>query len=298
MRAPKSDSRVVRLLESTLHGHSRRGTLVSAVVVLAVGVLVVGVVRSHRQNLAHHAESFTFGAGLRADLFLPDPLPVRAPVVVIVPGGGWTSAHAGGLAPLADHLASMGVVAVTATYRTGSDSSRFPVPVADVMCAVDTAAAKARTAGVEPSRIVVAGHSAGAQLAALAALAGTRFRGACDAPQVQIGGLVGLAGPYDIGQLSDLAKPLLGTTPGADPGRWRQANPLNWVDQRRDLPVLLASGTADNLVSPYFTNTFADALRHAGHQVKVSLVEGATHATIYRANVTGDAIAEWVLGLG
>ena len=241
-----------------------------------------------------HATEFDIRAGLHAHLYLPDPAPPTAPLVVLVPGGGWTSADPAGLVPLAERLAASGVAAATTTYRVGSDASRFPVPVSDVACAVDGAAATARAAGVTPSRVVLLGHSAGAQLAAVAALTGTRFRTDCAWPATRVDALIGLAGPYDIAQFGAVARPLLGTSPTADPAHWREANPLTWVAQRPELPALLAFGTADALVPPAFTNNFADALRRAGHQVHVLAVDGATHASIYEADVIAAPVLDWV----
>ena len=74
--------------------------------------------------------------GLEADVYLPDrDKGGDAPVVLLVPGGGWQTADRTGLAPLAATLADAGFVAVNATYRAGGEAVVFPVPVQDVVCA-------------------------------------------------------------------------------------------------------------------------------------------------------------------
>lgn len=263
-----------------------------------LAVAVVGLAASACQGNSRSGQvTFESRQGLQARLYLPDPRTQTAPLVVMVPGGGWTSADPSGFRPLAERLASHGLAVALTTYRVGGDSARFPVPVSDILCAVDAAAEKASQAGVAPSRVVVLGHSAGAQLAAVAALTGDRYRTDCTWPARRIDAFVGLAGPYDLRDLADLAEPLFGVSPASAPQAWHDANPLTWAGERPSLPALLAAGTADDLVSPSFTHTFADALRKAGHPVKVLDVADATHASIYRPQVVADAVLEWVRGL-
>lgn len=271
--------------------------MVAGTVAVAATVAAVAVARSSGGDPQQpRSTAFSYSAGLHGALYLPSPAPKQAPLVVLVPGGGWTSADPAGLRPLAGRFAAAGIAAATTTYRVGT-AARFPVPVSDVLCAVAAAAAIARTAGVVPRPIVVLGHSAGAQLGAVAALAADRFRGACDRPAVRIDAFVGLAGPYDIARFASVAEPLLGTPPASDPQAWRAANPLTWVAQRPELPAFLAAGTADDLVPPSFTIEFATALRQARHPVRVLTVDGATHASIYRAHVIAGPVIEWARGL-
>ena len=115
-----------------------------------------------------------FLPGLDATLVLPTEPAGGVPLVVLVPGGGWASADPSGLAPLAHDLASRGAAVVMLTYRTAADAAFFPVPVHDVACGVGYAAGVLHAEGVQGSPVVIVGHSAGAHLAALVALAPTR----------------------------------------------------------------------------------------------------------------------------
>ena len=263
----------------------------SALVVIAVNAC------AHPRVSADRNVAFTYGPHLSGSLYLPPgPQPHTAALVVLVPGGGWTSADPTGLIPLAKRLAATGFVAATTTYRAGPDAL-FPTPVADIECAVETAAAQSRKQGISPAPIVVLGHSAGAQLSALAALNGTQFRARCAAPAVNIHAFIGLSGPYDISKFPGAAQSLLGTSPAQDPGRWRAANPLTWAHRETGLAVLLAYGTDDTVVAPSFTAEFAQALRAGGHRVQVLSVDGATHASIYEPDTAAAQIITWVRGL-
>jgi acetyl esterase/lipase len=145
--------------------------------------------------------------------------------------------------------------------------------------------------------VVVLGHTSGAHLAALAALAVDDYSPTCGSPVVRPDALVGLSGPYDISQIPDIATALLGTVPDDDPETWTSANPLERADLRADLPVLLLHGQDDTTVAPDFTSQFAQALEDAGHPTTVQMVPGADHESIYQADVAGNRVASWVLEL-
>ena len=272
-------------------------------VVAAVGVLVLGgwlAARKPQQiSKIHWARTADYLPGVAADVYLPPSAPTHPPVVLLVPGGGWVTADRRGLSALADSLAGDGMVVVNATYRAAGAGARFPVPVQDIVCAIDFAAAQARVAGYQPGPVVVVGHSAGAQLAALAALATDHFRTNCPYPASSVDGLVGLAGPYDVMDFQSLALPLFGATAAADPTDWRDGNPMTWLAApgNRSLHVLLAHGTADDMVSSTATTNFGAALRAAGFPVTVTMVAGAGHGDIYRPAVIAQPIVTWIAGL-
>lgn len=231
--------------------------------------------------------------GLAADVHLPRSGAPRA-AVVLVPGGGWSSADPAGLAPLAESLAPSGYAAVTITYRTAADGARFPRPVEDVACAVSWAASHISGQGSGALPVVILGHSAGAQLAALAALDPTTFVGNCPSTPVSPAGLVGLAGPYDIEAFGGPAEPLFGLPLERDPSAWAKGNPIRLAANVPELPVLLIHGGADDLVPVAFTEAFTDALRAGGHQVTLKVIDGVGHQGIYLAAVSASTIRHWL----
>lgn len=245
-------------------------------------------------NLARTAE---YREGVEADVYLPPELePGPAPVVVLVPGGSWASADRTGLGPLADALAADGMVAVNATYRAAGDGVVYPVPVEDIACAVSWAAEQAGKEGVVPDPLVVAGHSAGAQLSALAALAPDEYAGDCPAPPSAPTGFVGLAGPYDLTAMEDVAQPLFGVSRAEDPESWRDADVGRRAAERPELDVLLLHGEDDTMVSPASSQVLASAMSDAGHDVTLTLVPGVDHLGLFAADAAAPLIAEWVAG--
>ena len=228
--------------------------------------------------------------GLTADI-VDSATPGPGPVVVLVPGGGWTSADPSGLVPLAASLAAAGMTVVLVTYRTATSGTYYPGPLQDVTCAVAFAAARA-TPGVAPRPLVVVGHSAGANLAALAVLVPQRAA-TCPYPPAVPDALVGLAGPYDVAALPE-GVALFGTTAGDAPRLWAAGNPLTHAASRPAVPVLLLHGKADDVVPVSFTTQFAAALTAGGHRVTVDLVAGADHSGIYRSDVAAPRLVEWI----
>jgi acetyl esterase/lipase len=241
-------------------------------------------------------ESFTteeYLTGVEADIHLP-PDPSGAPVIVLVHGGSWRETDRTGLTALAGSLAGDGMVVVNATHRTTSAGADVATMVGDVVCATRFAAATAAAGDGTIGPLVVVGHSSGAHLAALAALAGDRFPTRCPHPEAAIDGLVGLAGPYEIAEVASLIQPAIGASPDDDPEGWELADPFAHVAERTELPVLLVHGTDDRTLDVSFSEDFATALDDAGHPVDLEIVPGADHFTIYSPEVLTDLLTGWV----
>ena len=221
----------------------------------------------------------------------------HAPLVVLVPGGSWATADPGGLTGLASSLAVSGVIAAPTRIRAAVDDVVYPTPVEDVLCAVAAAVDRARDEGFAADPVTVLGHSSGAHLAALAVLTADDLSPQCEAPVVEPDALIGLAGPYDIARLPEIAEALLGSTPDDDPERWEAANPVQRAELRPDVPVLLLHGEADDVVPTDFTTQFAQALEAAGHPTTVELLPGVDHLGVSAAEAAAEPVADWLLGL-
>jgi acetyl esterase/lipase len=235
-------------------------------------------------------------AEVAGDVLVPAE-PIDAPAVVLVPGGGWVNADPSGLRPLAEALAERGIVVVTTTYRAAELGGDVESMVAEVACAMRLAARTAREAAGADVPVVPIGHSAGAHLVALAVLADGEFIASCPDPPAEVAGFVGIAGPYDIARIPDVAFPMFGVAPSDQPERWRAGNPLTYAAAHPDMPVLLVHGAADELVPIDFTSEFADAMSAAGHEVESRIIPAADHLSVFEPEISGDVIAEWLLGL-
>jgi acetyl esterase/lipase len=111
---------------------------------------------------------------LRLDLYEPTGKAVSRPLVIFIHGGGWISGHTrhsgafenwpGVLAS----LASRGYVVASVEYRL-SGEARFPAAIQDIKSSIRWLRAHAAEYGIDKSKAIVWGGSAGGQLAALTA---------------------------------------------------------------------------------------------------------------------------------
>jgi acetyl esterase/lipase len=125
-----------------------------------------------------HVTNVLFGRSgdriLELDLVVPDrDLEGLRPALLWLHGGGWYSgdrANAirnGQLDPFVD----AGFLVASADYRLAGEAI-FPAQIHDVKAAIRFLRANANEYGIDPRRVAIAGFSAGAHLAALAALTG------------------------------------------------------------------------------------------------------------------------------
>jgi acetyl esterase/lipase len=112
------------------------------------------------------------------DVHLPSGVAGPSPVVVFAHAGGWIGGTRTALPDVVDALiADAGVAVVSIDYRLigtapdGSYVNTFPTASYDMDRAIRFVRANAQRWNLDPNRIIVAGASAGGQLAALAGVA-------------------------------------------------------------------------------------------------------------------------------
>ncbi len=93
------------------------------------------------------------------------PSGARLPTVVWIHGGAWIGGRASWLNNHLQIVAKRGYTTVTVGYTLAPDA-RYPTPLRQVMAALGYLNTNADRLHVDPARIVLAGDSAGAQLAA------------------------------------------------------------------------------------------------------------------------------------
>jgi acetyl esterase/lipase len=236
-------------------------------------------------------------SGLAAHLRFPTA-DGPAPLIVLVPGGGWSSADPTGLIPLAELLTDAGSTTSLITYSTTGEGSTFPEAVNDTACAVRWSARQASSRGHTPTRVVLLGHSAGGHLAALVTLSGEEFGRECPDPPVDVKGLIGLAGIYDTDPFRSFMSPWMGISATEQSEEWARVNPLEWLRRGTDIPtglrVLLIHGDADQSVPLAQTTAFAEALSTAKVETDTTVLPGLGHLEIFQAAHAGSPILAWM----
>ena len=223
-----------------------------------------------------------------------------SPLIVMVPGGGWSSADPTGLIPLARQLTDAGSTTALITYATTGDGSTFPEAVDDVACAVRWSVQQAANQGHPPTDVVLLGHSAGGHLASLVTFSGQEFGRECPDPPVDIDGLIGLAGVYDTDQVRAYLSDWMGVSPTEEPDMWRRVNPLEWLRRSPEisdgLRVLLIHGDADQSVPLQQTTALGEELSSAGIDAQTLVLPGLGHLEIFEASNAGPPIIAWMDG--
>jgi acetyl esterase/lipase len=178
------------------------------------------------------------------------------PVIVFFYGGAWDSGARGPYRFVGTALAELGFVTVVADYRL-YPQVRFPEFIDDGARAVAWVAQHAAEFGADGQRIVLAGHSAGAHMAAMLALANEPLPRA-GVVRERIVGLIGLSGPYDLKPDTAELNTIFARPYG--PADWqvvaRVASPVP--------PALLLHGADDKRVWPGASELLATRLREAG----------------------------------
>lgn len=243
--------------------------------------------------------------------FAPDlPLdfypPVRqvdatgAPCIIVIHAGGWDSGDRKQLPKLNHWLSHRGYAVAAISYRL-APKAVWPAQRDDVLAAIAFLKSRAAALGIDSTRLVLLGRSAGGQIAQTVGYT---------AGDPAIRGVVGLYAPSDLifGYLSThendilksptLLRQFLGGTPESARANYESASAINHVN-RQTPPTLLLHGTNDALAW-HRHSELLDA-RLAQHGVPRVYVElpWATHAFDFNLHGPGGQLTtfslEWFL---
>ncbi len=225
------------------------------------------------------------------DLYLPAGAGPH-PVAVVLHGGYWQAPYTKLIMrPLCQDLARRGYAAWNVEYRRlGRDGGGWPMTFDDVAAAIDLLA---DLDDVDLSRVTLAGHSAGGQLALWAAGRASLPPDAPGAaPRVVAERVLALAAVCEIGRAGRVAVALLGGSPSEVPERWAQADPLRRIPL--DIPVCLVHGVSDETVSVQRSRDYATAAQAAGAPVTLIETEGEHRSPIDPTTAAWRAAAGWL----
>jgi acetyl esterase len=214
---------------------------------------------------------------LLMDSYVP-PGPGPFPAVIIVHGGAWIAGDRRlSVEPLFQPLADGGYAWFSISYRLANQAMMFGAAIQDVKAAALYVQAHAEEYNVDPARIALAGESAGAQLASMAALS----------PELKdvVKGVVALYSPSDLVSLAktsnrvppELRRAVEGTPWAAFLlGGLQRLSPLYNV--RSDMPpFLFIHGTADSLVPFAQSEHMCQRMREVGAACDLYAVQGGGH---------------------
>lgn len=275
--------------------------------VVALAALLVAVpLAAQRTAYPQGTTEIAYGAHPRQRLdFTPGP-DRNAPLFIFIHGGGWAFGDKRMAAHMAAHARARGYAFASLNYRLVPDAD--PAEQAgDVAAAIAHLVREAERLGIDPDRIIVSGHSAGAHLAALV---GTdpRYLAAHRLPISILDGIVLLDGAgYDVPAQMRRGGPFLrrlyARAFGEDPAFQARVSPAVQAAAPNAGRFLILHITSRPDDSGAQSERLAEALRAAGTRAEVVAVDNS-HAEIFRqfgqpghvATARTDAFAREVLG--
>ncbi|MCW5772124.1 MAG: alpha/beta hydrolase [Rhodospirillaceae bacterium] len=211
-----------------------------------------------------------YGGGIREKLDIFAPAGGHAPAVIFFHGGYWRAGEREDRRFPAGYFVPRGVAWVVAGYPL-VPAATLPEIVESVRRAVVYLHRRAGLFGLDPQRLVVAGHAAGAHLAAMVMMTDWMLHSRL--PPHVIRGAVLLSGLYD---LAPMAQFPLGREAGITPENAPASSPLRL---RRPLNLRAALGAGDGELPKFRQHTaqFARHLKHLGAAVEILPGRGLDH---------------------
>jgi arylformamidase len=237
---------------------------------------------------------FAYGgdAKQRLDFIAPKGVTAPVPLVVFIHGGGWSVGDkAYGDAAKATSFTARGYAYASLNYQLVPNAT-VEQQGADIAAGLAYLRANARTLGVDPDRIVIMGHSAGAHLAALVA-SDPAYLTAARVPMAAVKGVILLDGAaYDVAR--QVANPQ-----NKLPSMYKAAFGNDSKRQAALSPIMHAAGpnVADWLILPVAdrpdssaqSQDLATALRKGGSRATVTPVANSSHMKLNKdLGVAGD----------
>ncbi len=281
-----------------------RGRLRGAAVALALGIAIAaagsiavqpvspavvavdtGSAAGRPVRIQYREAADTFG-----DLYLPSSGTGPYPVVVLVHGGGWSQNR--DLAQFdrqAKLLAGHGIAVWNVEYRRVNGAGGWPTTLTDVGDAVHALGGVVQWRSgnrLDLSRVHLAGHSAGGQLAAWAA--GRPVDG------VRIRSLTVLAAVLDPAYAATAGRDLfvqrlLGGTPAEVPDRYRFASPMDNLPS--GLAISAVHGDRDHVVADEQSRRYIAAAK-VRNTAELRILPGVGHAEFVDPDSSAWAAAE------
>lgn len=227
------------------------------------------------------------GETLRLDVSAPDGAG-PFPVVILVHGGGWSSGDKAGaekpnsgadITPWFSPLTEAGFLYVSINYRH-APAHRWPACLDDTRAAIGWVRDHAAEFRGDPERIALMGHSAGGQLALLAAMPGA------EGEPSPVSAVVGCAAVSDFvadvarrGGLSPSLQGLLALPVEPTPEVLEKLRALSPVTRiaRGYPPLLLLHGEADKTVPLAQSSALQERARTLGVKCELYVLPGAGH---------------------
>lgn len=258
-----------------------------ALVLAAIPVSAQGVVTNDVDYMSE--VDYEDGKDL-LDIYMPEGAD-DVPVIVFFHGGALRAGDKSLGRVVASRMVPEGIGVVSASYRL-TPSVMHPAHVQDAAAATAWVYENIRRYGGNPNNLYVAGHSAGAYLAALLALDATHL-GAHGLSPASIQGTIPIS-PFLYVEETAADRPK--DVWGEDPADWLAASVTPHITAGKGRMLLIYADGDDDWRRRQ-NDTFGEAMRTAGnHGVRVVEVPERTHTSLMsEMNAADDQIGDLVL---
>jgi acetyl esterase len=188
------------------------------------------------------------------------------PAIIYFTGGGWVNGSVESQIANAAWFRDQGIIGITADYRVKSRHGTTPMEcIRDAKSAVRYVRAHAKTLGIDPNKIIVAGGSAGGHIAACTAIDGGDEPGEDLSVSSKANALV-------------LHNPVLGEGFGEDFfTEHPEFAPILKIKKGWP-PTILSCGTADGTTPFQVAEKFTRLMKEAGNTCELIAVKDADHS--------------------
>ena len=231
------------------------------------------------QSKTVHDVAYGQDTAQRMDIYLPANRSVNSTKsIILIHGGGWNGGSKNDFATYIDSFKKrMPDYAIfNINYRLVNGSNLFPTQEQDVKAAVDFIVGNSKNYGINKSKIVLLGASAGGHLALLQ---GYKYNN----PDVVA--VIDFFGPTDL--IAMFEKPwhpyvpfvlqmVTGTTPSQNRKLYQESSPINYVNAH-SAPTLILHGSNDNVVNVSQSKALKTKLDNANVKNELVIYPGKSH---------------------
>ncbi|MBR2549603.1 MAG: alpha/beta hydrolase [Clostridiales bacterium] len=191
-------------------------------------------------------------------------------VVIWIHGGGWNAGNPKFFDFVGQYMAGAGYRFVSLGYRL-SPKNKYPAQIEDVCNGYNAALRYLKDNGIDTSRIIISGPSAGAHLSSIL----TYSKKVQDEYKVDISnviGYIGFGGPYSFRKSQSMTVKMLEGMLFAKGYDRKQAEPWSLMTKNH-VPMLLIQSRHDGVIEFGCAEDFADKARTIGNICEIYEVE-------------------------
>jgi acetyl esterase/lipase len=191
-------------------------------------------------------------------------------VVIWIHGGGWNAGNPKFFDFVGQYMAGAGYHFVSLGYRL-SPKNKYPAQIEDVCNGYNAALRYLKDNGIDTSRIIISGPSAGAHLSSIL----TYSKKVQDEYKVDISnviGYIGFGGPYSFRKSQSMTVKMLEGMLFAKGYDRKQAEPWSLMTKNH-VPMLLIQSRHDGVIEFGCAEDFADKARTIGNICEIYEVE-------------------------